>query len=120
MQMSIPHRLSHTWLYGARIPDLFVSGYIDKLQDSMMVDVERPFQTIPFDGSSCSRGVQDLPGSAEHNLLDTKWFSSNNNFTYLYTSEDDEIFGKNKENSNTILNGRVLNMFFPYLFCLLQ
>nr|XP_010326094.1 uncharacterized protein LOC101254418 isoform X2 [Solanum lycopersicum] len=78
--------------------------------DSMMVDVERPFQTIPFDGSSCSRGVQDLPGSAEHTLLDTKWFSSNNNFTYLYTSEDDEIFGKNKENSNTILNA---NSSFP-------
>ncbi|KAL3327982.1 hypothetical protein AABB24_035574, partial [Solanum stoloniferum] len=78
--------------------------------DSMMVDVELPFHTSPFDGSSCSRGVQDLPGSAEHKLLDTKWLSSNNNFTYLYTFEDDEIFGKNKENSNTILNA---NSSFP-------
>ncbi|KAK4731150.1 hypothetical protein R3W88_024138 [Solanum pinnatisectum] len=78
--------------------------------DSMMVDVELPFHTSPFDGSSCSRGVQDLPGSAEHKLLDTKWFSSNNNFTYLHTFEDDEIFGKNKENSNTILNA---NSSFP-------
>lgn len=77
-----------------------------------MVDAELPFHTSPLDGSSCSRGVQDLLGCAEHKLLDTKWLSSNNNFTYLDTFENDEIFGKNKESSNTILNGRVLNIFF--------
>lgn len=86
----------------------------------MMVDVELPFHTSPLDGSSCSRGVQDLPGSAEHKLLDTEWFSSNNNFSYLYSFENDEIFGKNKESSNTILNGRFLNMFSPHLFWLLN
>lgn len=84
-----------------------------------MVDVELPFHTSSLDGSSCSRGVQDLLGSAEHKLLDTKWFS-NNDFTYLYTFENDEIFDKNKESSNTVLNGRVLNMFFPCLFWLLH
>ncbi|KAF3645948.1 putative F-box/LRR-repeat protein-like [Capsicum annuum] len=62
--------------------------------DRMMVDVELPFRTSPLDGSSCSRGTPDLPGSAEHKLPDTKWFSSNNNFTYLHAFENDEIFGK--------------------------
>ncbi|KAH0679235.1 hypothetical protein KY284_020320 [Solanum tuberosum] len=76
----------------------------------MMVDVELPIHTSPIDGSSCSRGVQDLAGSAEHKLLDTKWFSSNNNFTCLYTFENDEIFGQNKGSSNTILNA---NSSFP-------
>ncbi|XP_015158435.1 uncharacterized protein [Solanum tuberosum] len=83
---------------------------IDLELDSMMVDVELPFHTSPFDRSSCSRGVQDSPGSAEHKLLDTKWFSSNNNFTCLYTFENDEIFGKNKGSSHTILNA---NSSFP-------
>ncbi|KAM3216887.1 hypothetical protein P3L10_026329 [Capsicum annuum] len=72
--------------------------------DRMMVDVELPFRTSPLDGSSCSRGTPDLPGSAEHKLPDTKWFSSNNNFTYLHAFENDEIFGKSKESSNTIWN----------------
>ncbi|MCE2055483.1 hypothetical protein HAX54_042724 [Datura stramonium] len=72
--------------------------------DSMMVDVELPFRTSLLDGSSCSRGIPDLHGSAEHKLLDTKWFSSDNNFTYLYTFENDEIFGKSKGSSNRIWN----------------
>ncbi|KAM3325838.1 hypothetical protein P3S67_000963 [Capsicum chacoense] len=77
--------------------------------DRMMVDVELPFRTSPLDGSSCSRGIPDLPGSAEHKLPDTKWFSSNNNFSYLHAFENDEIFGKSKESSNTIWNDSPTN-----------
>ncbi|XP_059291476.1 uncharacterized protein LOC132044956 [Lycium ferocissimum] len=79
--------------------------------DSMMVDVELPFRTSPLDGSACSRGIPDLPGSAEHKLLDTKWFSFNNNFTDLYTFESDEFFGKSKESSNTIWNDSANSSF---------
>ncbi|XP_070006508.1 uncharacterized protein [Nicotiana sylvestris] len=79
--------------------------------DSMMVDVELPFCTSPLNRSSCSRGAADLRGSAEQELLDTKWFSpSDNNFTDLYTFENEEIFGKSKESSNRIWNA---NSSFP-------
>nr|XP_016497726.1 PREDICTED: uncharacterized protein LOC107816516 isoform X1 [Nicotiana tabacum] len=79
--------------------------------DSMMVDVELPFCTSPLNRSSCSRGTADLRGSTEQELLDTKWFSSSdNNFTGLYTFENEEIFGKSKESSNTIWNA---NSSFP-------
>ncbi|KAK4374959.1 hypothetical protein RND71_005636 [Anisodus tanguticus] len=103
---------SPDWLYGGQIPDLFVSGYMDKLQDSMMVDVELPFCTSPLDVSSCSRGIPDLPSSSEHKLQDTNWVSSNNNFNDLYTFENDEIFGKSKESSYTIWNDSA-NSSFP-------
>ncbi|KAF3625647.1 putative 4-hydroxy-tetrahydrodipicolinate synthase, chloroplastic-like [Capsicum annuum] len=81
-----------------------LAWYMSYFNDRMMVDVELPFRTSPLDGSSCSRGIPDLPGSAEHKLPDTKWFSFNNNFTYLHAFENDEIFGKSKESSNTIWN----------------
>ncbi|XP_019262337.1 PREDICTED: uncharacterized protein LOC109240160 isoform X3 [Nicotiana attenuata] len=78
---------------------------IERELDSMMVDVELPFCTSPLNRSSCSRGTADLRGSTEQELLDTKWFSSSdNNFTDLYTFENEEIFGKSKESSNTIWN----------------
>ncbi|CAN4095078.1 unnamed protein product [Withania somnifera] len=78
--------------------------------DNMMVDVELPFLTSPLDGSFSSRGIPDIPGSTEHKLQNSKWFSSNNSSTQLYTSANDEIFGKSKQSSNTIWSA---NTSFP-------
>lgn len=85
---------------------------MNKLQDTMMRDIDMPLHRSPVEPSFCSRSTEDLFSSPTPNLFNKKISPVPDYDMFEDIFEDEELFGK--ERRKNIWKGSILD---PLLLC---